>query len=180
MTTSTCPICQASNPIGLFFCGQCGADLSIDRPSAPLRKSAAEPVASAKEQLVKCRKCASENDRGLFLCSNCGHELNPMSTLTLLVNEQCYPCADGDVLGRNGTVAKDYFSSVLTVSRQHVSVHYCDGRWVLRLCPGVANLTEVDGNAVQAGADHILTADHRLRLSKKCEVHLRVTEAKSV
>jgi hypothetical protein len=95
------------------------------------------------------------------------------STLSLIVGAAEYECREGDVLGREGTVARQVFSEVKTVSRRHVSVSKRDGQWRVAIMPGVVNKTLLDGRELTAlGA--ALTGDHTLQMSSQCQVKLRV------
>jgi membrane protease subunit (stomatin/prohibitin family) len=55
-----CPSCGAKNPVGMKFCGNCGASL-------------APPVK------VKCPSCGAENPVGMKFCGNCGSPLTPQA-----------------------------------------------------------------------------------------------------
>ena len=95
------------------------------------------------------------------------------SRLCLVVGAMQYECHEGDVLGREGTIASQVFNSIKTVSRRHVSISKQNGQWRIAALPGVANKTLLDGHDLPpAGA--ALTGDHTLRMSSQCEVKLRV------
>jgi hypothetical protein len=94
--------------------------------------------------------------------------------LLLATGGQEFVCKDGDVLGREGSVAVAAFQNIGEVSRRHVSVSLQDGQWFLSVLPNVPNLTELDGVRLTPGAPQALKGEHRLRLSTKCEVRLRV------
>jgi len=135
-----------------------------------------KPISNSPQSSIPCPKCKAPNEPGLFLCSECGHELsasNNGKTLSLVANGRSYRCADGDILGRSGTLAQDFFSAIVTVSRKHISLPFRDGKWYVRVLPGVGNLTQLDGQSLPAGSESLLESEHRLRLSSKCEVILR-------
>ena len=95
------------------------------------------------------------------------------SRLYLVVGAMQYECREGDVLGREGTIASQVFNSVKTVSRRHVSISKQNGQWRIAALPGAVNKTLLDGHDLSAvGA--ALTGGHTLRMSSQCEVKLRV------
>lgn len=94
-------------------------------------------------------------------------------SLFLVVGTMQYECHEGDVLGREGTIANQAFNSIKTVSRRHVSIAKQNGQWRIAVLPGVVNKTLLDGRELTvAGA--ALTGEHTLQLSSQCEVRLRV------
>ena len=95
------------------------------------------------------------------------------SRLYLVAGATQYECHEGDVLGREGTIASQVFNSIKTVSRRHVSISKQNGQWRIAALPGVANKTLLDGHDLSA-AGAALTGDHSLRMSSQCEVKLRV------
>ena len=97
--------------------------------------------------------------------------------LTLLIHGRSFPCASGDVLGREGTVAAKEFEAVGTVHRRHVLLRFEKGRWHVVALEATRNLTELDGQRLERGRSHPLTAEHCLRLSSRLTVLLKVQPA---
>ena len=95
------------------------------------------------------------------------------SRLYLVAGATQHECHEGDVLGREGTIASQVFNSIKTVSRRHVSISKQNGQWRVAALPGVANKTLLDGHDLSA-AGAALAGDHTLRMSSQCEVKLRV------
>ena len=95
------------------------------------------------------------------------------SRLYLVVGAAQYECREGDILGREGTIANQVFNAIKTVSRRHVHISKQGRQWHLAPLPGVVNKTLLDGRDLPADGS-ALTADHTLRMSSQCEVKLRV------
>lgn len=92
----------------------------------------------------------------------------------LLAGSQVFDCKDGDILGREGSVACPVFATAgKEVSRRHALLNYQDGGWFL--VPLSPNITELDGKDLPKNQPSPISAgEHVLRLSTKCEVRLRV------
>ncbi|MBI2924308.1 MAG: hypothetical protein HYY24_01235 [Verrucomicrobia bacterium] len=104
------------------------------------------------------------------------------SKLWLVVGDQSFECKNGDVLGRAGTVACQVFTGIPTVSRQHVALELRGEIWhAINLPPQTSGagkrITEIDGREVPIGSAVPLTGEHVLRLSTRCEVRIRVSNA---
>ncbi|HXU79617.1 MAG TPA: hypothetical protein VN794_23755 [Methylomirabilota bacterium] len=95
--------------------------------------------------------------------------------LLLIIGKESFECKDGDTLGREGTVAKAFFSAIGTVSRKHVGLALREGAWFVIVSPTVQNITQLDGREIPRGVAQPLLGDHVLRLSTQCEVRLKVT-----
>ncbi len=126
--------------------------------------------------------------RNMTLCENCSQELkqgNPDSSSTsgalastkleIVFGEKSFECKDGDILGKEGTLASQMFQGIATVSRRHVLVTHKDGRWFVTVFAGVQNATQLDGQELRRGVSYPLTSDHHLKMSHACEVHLHVS-----
>src|SRR5690606_18331075 len=61
-----CPNCNADNPDGSIFCGDCGAPIAGGEPEP---EAPGLPVA-AKDP-VRCHRCGAENPAGAVYCSTC-------------------------------------------------------------------------------------------------------------
>lgn len=92
-----------------------------------------------------------------MLCSGCARELPPIagegdagagvsdSRLVLIVNGKEFPCVPGDVLGREGSVARRELLNFGTVHRRHAQIGFSEGVWRITALASTRNLTEVDG-----------------------------------
>jgi hypothetical protein len=173
-----CQVCGHENAGPDFFCRNCGTEISFAPPKSP---KPATTDASIPRQRT-CPRCHQESDGVLRLCSHCGFDLFAAETLSLMpakklflsIDGHKYECHAGDVVGREGTVAKDYFATVGTVSRRHLSFAWHDDRWFVVALAGVKNLTQLDGREMPRGVEEPLSGEHRLRLSTLCEVRLSV------
>jgi hypothetical protein len=115
------------------------------------------------------------------LCTRCGFELAEAGSgssggkrLLLIVGEETFECKHGDILGREGTVARPFFSAIGTVSRKHAGLSEREGAWFVTVSPAVQNITQLDGREIPRGVGQALSGDHLLRLSTQCEVRLKV------
>ncbi len=91
--------------------------------------------------------------------------LDPDPVLVLVIHGKSFRCEPGDVLGREGTVARDEFLPVGTVHRRHAQLNVDNGAWCLTSLASTRNLTEVDGKAVSQGEKVPLRGEHTIRLS---------------
>ncbi len=194
MNIKKCPTCQQGFPEQTFFCPNDATDLT----AVPI-----EPQESALQQGQKkeagvgkvCARCAAVNKVYAVLCQ-CGYELTsgdvgsapastslppstPSKRLVLRIGGSTVDCKDGDKLGRDGTVACDVMRAIPTVSTEHVGLEWREGAWWVRNLPLRPNKTQknatiLDGRDIQIGESAVLTANHVLRLSTKCEVYLSV------
>lgn len=94
--------------------------------------------------------------------------------LEVVIADEVYIARDGDILGREGTVAPKFFSMIPTVSRQHAIIHKDKGNWYIEVPESVANVTKLDGVEVVRGKRHLLLGEHILKMSDKCVIKLRV------
>jgi hypothetical protein len=176
-----CHVCGCENSESDFFCQNCGIDISlvgIAHPASPTETSRPAVESPASSQRV-CPKCGQSNDAVFMLCRHCGFDFSASPAvnathLSLVIGSEVFECKDGDVLGRDGTVARPFFSAIGTVSRKHVSLVNRNGAWFVAVCPGVQNITRLDDNELKSGTEQPLTGEHVLKLSTQCEVRLRV------
>ena len=147
-----CPLCGAINEFYALLCGGagCGNDLSAVTPSGGTAPppSAPAPAPAAASPATPA--------------------------LHLTVGAQRFPCRDGDIIGREGTVGCQIFAGLGTLSRRHVALAQRDGQWFLTALAGVQNTTQLDDRELPRGLPQPLTGDHSLRLSTRCEVRLQV------
>lgn len=207
-----CPSCTLINGEIQSFCVQCETDLSGVKAelTSPLQSASKDTTTRCEVKI--CPKCAAPSEVIAFLCGTdgCGTSLEKviptqLSTiqecpskvlpkvdslaqplgqkkLWLLVSDERFECKHGDILGRAGTVAADFFREIDTISSQHAALALKDGNWSLLnlpLLPGRAgkNLTALDGRAIAIGTSVPLIGEHVLHLSKRCEVRLLVSPA---
>ena len=142
-----------------------------------------------------CPECGSRVEAVFPLCSTCGHEfseegneihgpgravgkgrlIEEREPLQLVIGEDVFPLANGDILGREGTVAGDYFNTFPTVSRQHLFVAFDGRNWSISVPRSVRNPTLLDGKEMTRGQMLVLSGEHRVQLSSQCSVTLRVS-----
>ena len=86
-----------------------------------------------------------------------------------------WPCQDGDVLGRAGTVAAEELRLVSVLSRRHLVVQRRGGAWQAVALPDARNETFFDGRPMRRGAPYPLSGIHDLRVDD-FEFHLGVAD----
>ena len=155
-----CPRCGAQNDSVDTLCGTCGESVFEVLPSP----AATGAAASSRDA------CSDVHVTML--------EPTPPK-LWLVVGSQSFECKSGDVLGRTGTVACQVFAGIPTVSARHVALELRERVWHMVNLPTQTgrpgkNITQIDGREVPIGSAGVLTAEHVLLLSTRCEVHLRV------
>jgi len=183
MNGKKCQVCGTENAEGDFFCQNCGAEISLPAAAGAPVVSAADAKAAAPAKAPRvCPKCGQANEAVFSLCTNCGSELPAArldaaqaQRLLLIIGKETFECKDGDTLGREGTVAKAFFSAIGTVSRKHVGLALREGAWFVTVSPSVQNITQLDGREIPRGVAQPLLGEHVLRLSTQCEVRLKVT-----
>jgi len=180
-----CPVCGCENAESDFFCQNCGSDVSLENravtPAAPKAAAASSPRSQPAHQPRLCPKCGQANEAIFILCTNCGFDLsaagpgpNRANRLFLVIGHENFECKDGDTLGREGTVARSFFSGIGTVSRGHASLTNRNGCWFVTVSPTVQNMTHLDGRDLPRGVEQPLSGEHILKLSTQCEVRLSV------
>lgn len=198
-----CHVCGEENSESAFFCSGCGADISriVARvPTSAVEEPALaiEPIPTLTGETPKkpspsgekaCPQCGAGNEAFLILCRQCGADIQAAATrpadagqpftelkskLFLEIGSESFECRDGDIFGREGTVACQTLSAIKTVSRRHVSVCLIDGRWHATALAGVQNVTRLDDREMARNAAMPLTGEHMLQMSTQCEARLRV------
>lgn len=91
----------------------------------------------------------------------------------VLVDGRTYIARHGSVIGREGTVAPEYFAKFGTVSRVHVKFSKQGGRWFITVPAAVANSTMLDGIEVKRDVPTALLGEHILKVSDSCVVRLQ-------
>lgn len=156
-----CPQCGDENESYAMLCSRpgCGALLG-DKP--PTKEGFRKPLDSQESrELDRTRR--EPNAKRLLLA----------------VGAASFECKSGDVLGREGTLAVDVFIGIATVSARHVALECCRGEWrvtnlALQTGKTAKNITALDGRELAIGASAVLSGEHTLKLSTRCEVKLRV------
>ncbi|GHB98778.1 FHA domain-containing protein [Cerasicoccus arenae] len=92
--------------------------------------------------------------------------------LKVTVEGKTYLANAGDVLGREGTVAKDVFYFIKTVSRIHVKISKQEGRWFITVPKSVNNSTKLDGVEVVRDVPQKIVGTRILKMSESCVVTL--------
>jgi hypothetical protein len=196
-----CPVCGGHEPAGSFLCSSCGADLSSVRPTRPAAErpsgtspKRSEPVAQAPStsDSKACPRCQATNAAWALLCVQCGADLPAVSQLPaaggassvtagnelfLVIHGRTYRCNPGDVLGRDGTIAREEFQACPTVHRKHARVSLEDGQWRLTADAHAKNITAIDDQKLKPGEGGSLSADHHVRFSTKLTFLLKVVRA---
>jgi ribosomal protein S27AE len=155
-----CPKCGLENEPYAFVCSQpgCGErldDATTPRDQAPATSRTAVPATPLE---------TARRDR------------HPKKLL-LVVGSNTFDCKNGDILGRNGTLANHVFLGIPTISGHHVALELRGEQWLLvnlPLQPGktAKNATVLDGREIPVGESVALTGEHILKISSRCEVKL--------
>jgi hypothetical protein len=180
-----CEVCRHENDENSAICASCGQPISHIVAVEPLGEVLPDSTPSPSD--IICPKCGEKNQAPTLICSRCQAVL-PRSGLNspvpaadspaeerfeVLIGNHTHECKDGDIIGRDGTIACHLFQSLLTVSGQHVKVLKKDGRWCIVMLSGQTT-TQIDGRPLRKGQIEFVTGEHRLRLSSQCEISLRL------
>ncbi|WOO40583.1 hypothetical protein [Rubellicoccus peritrichatus] len=92
--------------------------------------------------------------------------------LKVTIQGTTYIARDGDVLGREGTVATEELGSINTVSRRHAVVSKREGFWFITIPKSVNNSTKLDGMEVERDAPQKINGTRILKMSESCVVTL--------
>lgn len=90
------------------------------------------------------------------------------------VDGRTYTGRHGSILGREGTIAAEYFSKFNGVSRVHVKFIKKEGRWFITVPASVANSTLLDGVEAKRDVNLPLMGEHILKLADNCVVKVAV------
>jgi len=160
--------------------------------SAQQRGGESNPETSPEAPAVgdkECPQCGEENEAFLILCRQCGADIQGAEAraassnepgsggelkLTLEIGSESFERRDGDILGREGTVACQALAAIKTVSRRHIGVSLIEGQWHATALAGVQNVTQLDGREMKRNIALPLSGEHTLRMSTQCEARLRV------
>ena len=92
----------------------------------------------------------------------------------IVIGDRTYTGRHNSVLGREGTVANDYFEKFAAVSRRHAKITKDGGRWFVTVPAAVANSTMLDGVEMKREQPYALVGEHILKMSDQCVVKLKV------
>ena len=92
----------------------------------------------------------------------------------LIIGERTYTARHNTVLGREGTLAIEYFDKFTTVSRRHAKITKDGGRWYVTVPASVANSTMFDGMEMKRDQPYAIVGEHVLKMSEQCVVRLKV------
>lgn len=159
--TRLCPVCGEENPGYAILCAAegCGADLSRDP------ESTTQPTVASKPQPSEDANPKAVQPDGAR-----------RGDLLLHIGNTCHLCRDGDILGREGTLACEAFLGIPTVSRRHIQLERDADGWFLRVLSDVRNTTRLDGRELPRGEPVRLKNQHTLTLSSHCEVTLCIAD----
>src|SRR5215218_5897301 len=91
----------------------------------------------------------------------------------VVIGERTYTARHGTVLGREGTLAIEYFDKFTAVSRRHAKITKDGGRWFVTIPVAVANSTMFDGVEMKRDQPYAILGEHVLKMSDKCIVRLK-------
>lgn len=184
-----CPACNQSNPVTELWCLKCGNDLSFVSPVFP-EPARENTGAETETKDWACSKCGGKNGAALLLCTNCGSPKGAASETTgqpaqstggqsktklmLVSGNRKVECKDGDILGREGDVARELFENIPEVSNEHVLVSNRGDSWFVKPLRGATNETTLDGKVLERGTSYPLTGSQQLGMSTKCTVRLEI------
>lgn len=92
----------------------------------------------------------------------------------VVIDGRTHTARHGSVLGREGTIAKDYFEQFSTVSRRHAKITKDGGRWFVTVPASVANSTMWDGVEMKREQAYPIVGEHIFKLSEQCIVRLKL------
>ncbi len=96
--------------------------------------------------------------------------------LELTLQGRTYMARNGDVLGRQGSIAVAQLVEEETVSRRHVIIGYAQGRWSLLVPGSVLNTTRMDGIELPRDQTVPLVSEHLLKLGASVMISIKVID----
>jgi len=76
--------------------------------------------------------------------------------LFLKVDECSWECSPGDIIGREGTIAVEYFRGAAILSRRHLEVQFSSAGWGVSLCSTARNATWINDEEMLHGVRYPL------------------------
>jgi hypothetical protein len=92
----------------------------------------------------------------------------------VIIEDRTYTARHNSVLGREGTIAQNYFEQFSTVSRVHARFTKDGGRWFITVPASVANSTMLDGSEMKRDHPYQLLGEHILKMSDQCVVRVSI------
>jgi hypothetical protein len=92
----------------------------------------------------------------------------------VIIEDRPYIARHKSLLGREGTIAANYFEKFSAVSRVHAKITKDGGRWFITVPAAVANSTMLDGVEMKRDQPYPLLGEHVLKMSEQCVVRLKV------
>lgn len=146
-----CPFCGGENCDGREICSNCGCQLSKQLPGESgsegkwvvrCPKCGKEyPVSGQDDRITECDFCEDEFDR--MEIGNCIPERVVEHLSKVPSRKESYVCLkeirsqtvvsvkNDEIIGREGTVARDFFAEHGAISGQHCRLYEKDGSWFL-------------------------------------------------
>ena len=92
----------------------------------------------------------------------------------VIIGERTYMARHDTVLGREGTLAIEFFDKFLAVSRRHAKITRDGDRWFVTVPASVVNSTMLDGVEMKRDQPYPIMGEHVLKMSDQCIVKLKV------
>ncbi len=87
--------------------------------------------------------------------------------LDLVLGDKVYPCAVGDIVGREGTVATEYFAQHSELEPRHLMVGCREGKWFVLVPLNVRSPVLMDRKRIEPGIPHTLQGPaHTIKLGR--------------
>jgi hypothetical protein len=96
------------------------------------------------------------------------------SGVKVIIGDRTYTARHNTVLGREGTLAIEYFDKFTAVSRRHAKITKDGGRWFVTVPAAVSNSTMFDGMEMKRDQPYPIMGEHVLKMSDQCVVRLKV------
>jgi hypothetical protein len=90
----------------------------------------------------------------------------------VIIGDRTYTARHNSVLGREGTIARDYFEKFAGVSRVHARFTKDGGRWFITVPAAVANSTMFDGVEMKRDQPYAILGEHILKMSDDCVIRV--------
>jgi len=97
----------------------------------------------------------------------------PEAAINVIIDDRIYRARNGSVLGREGTLAKEYFAKFETISRVHAKITKAAGSWYVTIPSSVINSTLIDGMEAKRDVPHPVRGERVLKLADNCVIRLK-------